>query len=132
MKAAIPFLILLGFAWHATHAQVEEKERSWNGDAVSLSLSDVAPGEAVVEIVRNEGFAVVAQKGLDLKSPVTVQLQKVPWDQALDAVARVNEIEARIVGNIVLLSDTSVPDGLSVWAPTNESTWSGVSEDPRR
>ncbi len=72
------------------------------GRAVSLDLQD-ADVHGVLRLLADVGGVDVAV-GDEVKGKVTVRLQRVPWEQALDAVLRLRGLEARREGRVLRVS----------------------------
>ena len=66
----------------------DSPERTWSGAPISLSLKDADVSEVLRTLAREFDLNVVIQPGAP--RPTTVELDQVPWDQALDAILRVN------------------------------------------
>jgi len=66
----------------------ETAEQTWNGAPISLSLKDAEITEVLRTFAREFELNMVIQPGV--AGPITVELNQVPWDQAFDAILRVN------------------------------------------
>ena len=77
----------------------------FSGEPISLSLRDAELGEVAASMARLSGlefdFSRVPQELLE--SPVTVELDRVPWDQALYHLFKVNNVSYERQGDTVVL-----------------------------
>ena len=93
----------------------EQSTGPWSGAPVTMSATDEALVDVVEDLVRHAGLRVAIERGVDALSPMTAELREVPWDQALDQIAQVNGLEARVMGDLVVLSDSRGRPGLTRW-----------------
>lgn len=66
----------------------ETAEQTWKGAPISLSLKDAEITEVLRTFAREFELNLVIQP--EVAGPITVELNQVPWDQAFDAILRVN------------------------------------------
>lgn len=82
--------------------EVESQEKRWTGEPISLELKDAD----VKDVLRS--FAKITQLNVvvdpDVAGSVTVQLDNVPWDQALDIILRINSLDAVVENNVLRVS----------------------------
>ncbi|MEI8173712.1 MAG: hypothetical protein WCH07_09550 [Deltaproteobacteria bacterium] len=76
-----------------------ETTKQYIGRMISLDFQD-ANIKAVLRLLSEEaGMSIVS--GEDVKGNVTVYMQKVPWDQALDAILEVNGLAKKKLGSVI-------------------------------
>lgn len=74
----------------------------YSGTEVSLSFQDIDV-RSVLQILADENdFNLVASDGV--AGTVTLQLDNVPWDQALDLVLQSRNLDKRLVGNVLYVA----------------------------
>jgi len=83
-----------------------EPERRWKGEPISLDLKDADIRDVLRTFSKLARFNLVIDP--DVRGSVTVRLENVPWDQALDVILRVNGFGYVLEGNVA-----------RVGAPTN-------------
>jgi hypothetical protein len=76
-------------------------ERRYRGAPVDLDLKNVEVAE-VFRLLADVGKVNVVVAG-DVTGTVTLRLAKVPWDQALEIVARSKGLEIEVEGNVILV-----------------------------
>jgi type IV pilus assembly protein PilQ len=81
-------------------------KREYTGEPISLSLRDNDIKEVLRAFARITGLNVVVQPGV--KGAVTVELEKVPWDQALDQILKINGLGYELEGNIMRVAPLGV------------------------
>ncbi len=86
-----------------TVASAEEK---YSGDIISLKIKDSDLKDVVLYLAEFAGLNVVFDP--DVRGTVTVNLQDVPWDQALDIILRQNKMGKAIEGNILRIAPIAV------------------------
>ncbi|MEZ5490353.1 MAG: type IV pilus secretin PilQ [Gammaproteobacteria bacterium] len=74
---------------------------AYNGEISSLSLQDVEIHAALQILADEYDFNLVAPA---VEGTVTLQLNNVPWDQALDLVLRAGNLDKRLVGNVLYVA----------------------------
>ncbi len=83
------------------NASVVAKEQ-FTGEKIDLNFQNVSI-RSVLQII-----AEVAQKNLvvddSVAGNITLRLQNVPWDQALDLVLKTRGLDKRLVGNVLLIA----------------------------
>lgn len=76
--------------------------REYQGQAISLNFQDI-PVRTVLQIIADyNGFNLVTSDSV--VGNVTLRLDGVPWDQALDIVLRVRGLDKRMDGNILMVA----------------------------
>ncbi|MCT8163719.1 MULTISPECIES: type IV pilus secretin PilQ [unclassified Pseudomonas] len=88
---------------------------AYRGEALSLNVQDV-PVRAVLQVLADHaGINLVASDAVE--GSVTLRLQEVPWDHALDLILRSKGLSSRKEGNVLLVA----PAGALAW-PSGEAT----------
>jgi len=81
-------------------------ERTYFGEPISMTLR----GADVVETLRSfaaiSGLSIVVQP--EVTGSVTVELDNVPWDQALEQILRVNRLGYELEGTVMRIAPVSV------------------------
>lgn len=79
-------------------------KRDYKGQPISLNFQDI-PIRTVLQIIADHnGFNLVTSDSVT--GNVTLRLDGVPWDQALDIVLRVKGLDRRMEGNILMVAPT--------------------------
>ncbi len=86
-----------------TLANAEEK---YSGDIISLKIKDSDLKDVVLYLAEFAGLNVVFDP--EVRGTVTVNLQDVPWDQALDIILKQNKMGKTIEGNILRIAPVTV------------------------
>lgn len=73
--------------------------RSYRGHKISLDFQD-ANIKAVLRLLAEEGGITIVS-GDDVKGNVTLQMKKVPWDQALDTILDVYGLAKKQMGDVI-------------------------------
>lgn len=89
--------------------KAEEEKKSYledgedfNGKAISLNFQDI-PIRTVLQIIADyNGFNLVTSDTVN--GNITLRLDGVPWDQALDIILRVKGLGKRMDGNILMIA----------------------------
>lgn len=76
------------------------------GETISLSLKDGDIKDVLRSFAKISGLNVVVQPGV--RGTVTVELENVPWDQALDQILKINNLGYELDGNIMRIAPRSV------------------------
>ena len=75
------------------------------GEPVTLSLKDSDITEVLRTFAREFDLNIVIQPGVG--GPVTVELEAVPWEQALDAILKTQNLGMELEGNILRIAPVS-------------------------
>ncbi len=90
-----------------TPAEKEEFERRqivYSGDRLTLSFQDIEV-RAVLQLLADfTGFNMVASD--TVTGNITLRLQNVPWDQALDIILKTKGLSKRESGNVIMIAPT--------------------------
>ncbi|TLU61063.1 type IV pilus secretin PilQ [Thalassotalea litorea] len=79
-----------------------ENGEDFNGKAISLNFQDI-PIRTVLQIIADyNGFNLVTSDTVD--GNITLRLDGVPWDQALDIILKVKGLGKRMDGNILMIA----------------------------
>ena len=81
-------------------------EEKYSGDIISLKIKDSDLKDVVLYLAEFAGLNVVFDP--DVRGTVTVNLQDVPWDQALEMILKQNKMGKTIEGNILRIAPISV------------------------
>jgi type IV pilus assembly protein PilQ len=83
---------------------VEEEERQYTGEISTLSFQDVEI-HSVLQILADEyDFNLVAPS---VEGTITLHLENVPWDQALELVLKAGDLDSRLNGNVLYVAPAS-------------------------
>jgi type IV pilus secretin PilQ/predicted competence protein len=81
-------------------------KKEYVGDPISLSLKDADIKDVLRSFAKISGLNVVLQPGVG--GTVTVELESVPWDQALDQILKINNLGYELEGNIMRIAPRNV------------------------
>ena len=81
-------------------------KKEYVGDPISLSLKDADIKDVLRSFAKISGLNVVLQPGV--RGTVTVELESVPWDQALDQILKINNLGYELDGNIMRIAPRNV------------------------
>ena len=79
-----------------------EQQRNYDGKPISLNFQDIAVRTVLQIIADNNGFNLVTTDSVT--GNITLRLDGVPWDQALDMILKVRGLGKRLDGNILLVA----------------------------
>ena len=80
--------------------------KEYVGETISLSLKDGDIKDVLRSFAKISGLNVVLQPGV--RGTVTVELESVPWDQALDQILKINNLGYELDGNIMRIAPRPV------------------------
>lgn len=80
--------------------------KEYVGETISLSLKDGDIKDVLRSFAKISGLNVVVQPGV--RGTVTVELESVPWDQALDQILKINNLGYELDGNIMRIAPRNV------------------------
>jgi type IV pilus assembly protein PilQ len=84
-----------------TQVNTDSGTKTYSGEKLSLNFQDVEV-RAVLQVLADfSNFNLVTSD--NVKGSITLRLQNVPWDQALDIILRTKGLEKRENGNVVLI-----------------------------
>ena len=81
-------------------------EETYSGDVISMKIKDSDLKDVVLYLAEFAGLNVVFDP--DVRGTVTVNLQDVPWDQALEIILKQNKMGKTIEGNILRIAPVSI------------------------
>ena len=102
--AAKPEPVEVARTAHVSHPFVRETQ-AWGGQRISLDFKDADIQNVLRVLADVSHLNIIATD--DVKGKVTLHLNDVPWDQALDLVLRSNRLEKMQEGNVVRISTVS-------------------------
>ncbi|HEY3172977.1 MAG TPA: secretin and TonB N-terminal domain-containing protein [Thermoanaerobaculia bacterium] len=76
-----------------------EPVRRWTGEPISLDVKDADIRDVLLTFSKLARLNMVIDP--DVRGSVTVRLENVPWDQALEMILKVNGLGYVLEGNIV-------------------------------
>ncbi len=82
------------------------QHKEYVGETISLSLKDGDIKDVLRSFAKISGLNVVVQPGV--RGTVTVELESVPWDQALDQILKINGLGYELDGNIMRIAPRGV------------------------
>ena len=100
--SAREYLALIGALFIAQFAQATPIGSESKGERLSLNFQDVEVRSVLQVLADFSGVNLVASDSV--KGNVTLRLQDVPWEQALDLVLRSKGLEKRAEGNVLLVA----------------------------
>ena len=85
-------------------AEFDQSKKKYKGDLLSLNFQDIEV-RAILQILADfTGLNIVVSDSV--KGNLTLRLQNVPWDQALDIILRTKGLAMRQNGNVVFIAPT--------------------------
>lgn len=81
-------------------------KKQYFGEPISLDLKDADVREVLRSFAKISGLNVVIQPGV--RGTVTVSLDSVPWDQALEIILKTNNLGYELDGNIMRIAPVTV------------------------
>lgn len=81
-------------------------DREYVGEPINFSLRDADIKEVLRTFAKISGLNMVVQPGVS--GSVTVELEQVPWDQALDIILKINDLDYELEGNIMRIAPREV------------------------
>jgi len=88
-----------------SHEEKEAQDRArtqYSGDRLSLNFQDIEIRSVIAILAEFTGQNVVA--GEDVKGTITLKLDDVPWDEALDFIMMTKDLGKFETGNVTLIS----------------------------
>jgi type IV pilus assembly protein PilQ len=83
-------------------AAVTEKEKVYSGERLTLNFQDIDVRPLLQLLADTSGQNIVVSDSV--KGRVTLRLQNVPWDQALDIVLKTKGLDMRRKDNVILVA----------------------------
>ena len=85
-------------------AELDPSKKKYQGDLLSLNFQDIEV-RAILQILADfTGLNIVVSD--TVKGNLTLRLQNVPWDQALDIIMRTKGLDKRQNGNVIFIAPT--------------------------
>lgn len=82
--------------------QRQEEKFPYSGDKLSLNFQDIEVRSVLQLIADFTGLNLVASD--TVSGSITLRLQNVPWDQALDLILKTKGLDKRQIGNVLLVA----------------------------
>jgi len=79
--------------------EVESEEKRFTGEPMTLELKDADIKDVLRTFAKITGLNIVVDP--NVSGSVTVQLENVPWDQALDIILRINDLDYVVENNVL-------------------------------
>jgi len=76
--------------------------KAYHGEPISLSLKDADIKDVLRSFSQISSLNIIVQPGV--RGTVTVELEGVPWDQALDEILKINGLGMELDGNILRIA----------------------------
>ena len=83
-------------------AAVADKDKVYTGERLTLNFQDIDVRPVLQLLADTSGQNIVVSDSV--KGRVTLRLQNVPWDQALDIVLKTKGLDMRRKGNVILVA----------------------------
>ena len=85
---------------------VGEKERVYAGEPIDLKVTNADVTDVLRTFAQISGLNIIIQPGVS--GQVTAELENVPWDQALEQILKINNLDYELDGNVMRIAPTSV------------------------
>ncbi len=85
-------------------AVVDPSKREYKGERLTLNFQDIETRAVLQLLAETSGQNIVVSD--TVQGNVTLRLQNVPWDQALDIVLRTKGLDKRQEGNVIFVAPT--------------------------
>ena len=85
---------------------VGETERVYVGEPIDLKVTNADVTDVLRSFAAISGLNVVVQPGVN--GVVTAELENVPWDQALEQILKINNLDYELDGNVMRIAPTEV------------------------
>ena len=82
--------------------QVQEGPRQYSGEKMTMNFQDIDTRALLQLLADTSGQNIVVSD--TVRGSVTLRLQNVPWDQALDIVLRTKGLDKRQEGNVIIVA----------------------------
>ncbi len=80
------------------------KERTYVGEPIDLKVTNADVTDVLRTFAQISGLNVIVQPGVT--GTVTAELENVPWDQALEEVLKINNLDYELDGNVMRIAPT--------------------------
>jgi type IV pilus assembly protein PilQ len=85
---------------------VGERERIYAGEPIDLKVTNADVTDVLRTFAQISGLNIIIQPGVS--GPVTAEMENVPWDQALEQILKINNLDYELDGNVMRIAPTSV------------------------
>lgn len=85
---------------------VGDTERVYVGEPIDLKVTNADVTDVLRSFAAISGLNVVVQPGVT--GTVTAELENVPWDQALEQILKINNLDYELDGNVMRIAPTEV------------------------
>lgn len=86
--------------------QPGDKERTYAGEPIDLKVTNADVTDVLRTFAQISGLNIIVQPGVN--GQVTAELENVPWDQALEQILKINNLDYELDGNVMRIAPTSV------------------------
>jgi type II secretory pathway component HofQ len=97
----VPPVVQPGFSYETADAP-QAVRKAYYGQPISLDLKDADVHNVIRLLADVSGLNIVATD--DVKGTITLRLNDIPWDQALDIILQTQNLESVQEGNVVRIS----------------------------
>lgn len=109
MRKIVIFLMVIGLHFHLVFAEATSQEKSKNkiftGKRISLNFQKIKVRAVLQQLADFTGINIVVSD--KVQGSITLKLNHIPWDQALDIILTTQGLDKRQTANIMLI-DTKV------------------------
>ncbi|XOV81442.1 MAG: type IV pilus secretin PilQ [Aestuariibacter sp.] len=98
-KQGVELVITVGLSQEPGESRFSQQ---FSGDPISLDFQDVPVRQVLQIIAKVNGFNLVTTD--TVTGNVTINLNNVPWDQALSMILKIKGLDKRLEGNILLIA----------------------------
>lgn len=102
----IIFVLTLAYAF-AEETESEPDMEKLKSSLVSISAEDAHLPSVLAILAEESGFNIVTGPGVNIKDRISIHLNKVPIEQAVNLVVRAAGLSYEIVGNSFLVAETA-------------------------
>jgi type IV pilus assembly protein PilQ len=85
---------------------VGDNQKAYVGELIDLKVTNADVTDVLRSFAQISGLNVIVQPGVT--GVVTAELENVPWDQALEQVLKINNLDFELDGNVMRIAPTSV------------------------
>ena len=85
---------------------VGERERIYAGEPIDLKVTNADVTDVLRTFAQISGLNIIIQPGVS--GQVTAELENVPWDQALEQILKINNLDYELDGNVMRIAPTTV------------------------
>ncbi|HVI38017.1 MAG TPA: type IV pilus secretin PilQ, partial [Gaiellales bacterium] len=88
------------------NANLNQRDKQYFGEPIDLKVTNADVTDVLRTFAQISGLNVIVQPGV--QGTVTAELENVPWDQALEEVLRINNLDYELDGNVMRIAPTEV------------------------